>query len=72
MLVRAASTSGWIVLERRDLSDATYSVVCSTGFAASVTISTGIGGGAPPPGRRTGLLPAAATCRADDRRPSSE
>jgi hypothetical protein len=37
-----------MVLERRDFSVATYSVVCSTGFAASVTISTGIGGGAPP------------------------
>ena len=46
------STSGWMVLERRDFSDATNSVVCSTGFAASVTISTGIGGGAPPGGHR--------------------
>ena len=50
MRVMNPSTSGWIVVERRDFSDATNSVVCSTGFAASVTISTGIGGGAPPGG----------------------
>lgn len=37
-----------MVLERRDLRDDTNSVLCSTGFASSDTISTGIGG--MPPG----------------------
>ncbi len=50
MRVMNPSTSGWIVVELRDFSDATNSVVCSTGFAVSVTISTGVGGGAPPGG----------------------
>jgi hypothetical protein len=38
-----------MVVERRDFSEAMYSLVCSSGLSASVTVSTGIGGG-PPPG----------------------
>src|SRR5688500_19248795 len=38
-----------MVVERRDFKVATNSLVCSTGFAVRVTISTGIGG-MPPPG----------------------
>jgi hypothetical protein len=52
-----------MVLDRRDLSDETNSVVCSTGFASSDTISTGIGGmppdGAPAAGPDPSLQAAA-------------
>ena len=41
------STCGCTVVERRDLTVPTNSVVCSTGRVARVMASTGMGGGAP-------------------------
>src|SRR5205814_1257262 len=44
------SICGWIVVERSDFSVATYSVASSIGVGAAVTILTGAGGNAIPPG----------------------
>ena len=50
MRVTKPSTCGCTVVERRDLTVPTNSVVCSTGRSTRVTTSTGIGG-APPEDR---------------------
>lgn len=50
MRVTNPSTCGCTVAERRDFTVAMNSLVCSTGFTASVMTSTGMGGNAPPGG----------------------
>jgi hypothetical protein len=47
MRVMKPSTCGCTVVDLRDFTVPTNSVVCSTGFVASVTASTGMGGGGP-------------------------
>ena len=62
------SVCGWIVVERSDLSVATYSLVSSSGVAAAVASATGVGGmagGGPWAGERLQAESAAAANRVD-------
>ena len=47
MAVMKPSTCGCTLVERRDLTVPTYSVIWGTARSASVTTSTGMGGGPP-------------------------
>ena len=63
MRVMKPSTCGWMSVDRRDFTVPTNSVICSTGFASRVIISTGMGGIAPgggPAGTPGGALAPAA------------